>query len=128
MKPVANRSALRWENQTYCKARRGGRKAGRPAAAAISKRRLRSSLPAPPAGPAARRLLPALLQPPGLLGEEEREALAFEHVEAAQHFGDGELVLEVDLIVEVGAEAVLLLLPVLRHEDDGHLQSGDDAE
>src|ERR1041385_9105348 len=63
-----------------------------------------------------------------LLGEEEREALGFEHVEAAHDFGERQLVLEVDLIVEVCAQAVFPRLPVLRHHDERSLHPSDDGE
>src|SRR5437763_15354219 len=71
-----------------------------------------------PTAPASCLLLPVphlLAKARVLFGEEEREPLGFENVEAAHDFGEREFVLEVDLVVEAFAHTVFVALPVLRH-------------
>ena len=48
--------------------------------------------------------------------------------QAAQNFGKEELIFKVYPIIEIGPEPVLLALAVLRHHDDGRLQTGYHAE
>src|SRR5581483_954542 len=45
-----------------------------------------------------------------------------------QDFVERELVFQIQFVIEIGPDAVLMTLPVLRHHDDGRLQSGDDVE
>src|ERR1051325_12108835 len=63
-----------------------------------------------------------------LLLEQNGQALAFEHVQAAQDLCEREFILEIDLKIYVGAQPILVRLAILCHQDNRGLQTGDDTE
>src|SRR5215471_12243545 len=69
-----------------------------------------------------------LIEPFILLREQERQSLALEHIEPAQDFIQGNLVFQVNLVIEICPQSILRTLPVLRHHDDGRLKSLKDVQ
>src|SRR5262249_9427422 len=90
------------------------------------RRRCRASPPQPESLGDCRRAAGAARQRLELLLHEDHP---LQHLRLALlQVRDAELVLEIDLVVVLGEELALRLLPVLAHHDDGRLAGGDDGE
>src|SRR5437867_2571668 len=63
-----------------------------------------------------------------LFTRRQLQAVALERFEAFDNFIQREFVPKIDLIIDLGAEPVLVRLPILRHQDDRRLQHGDHVD